>query len=821
MVKLDLSKMKHVKSDDKTTTLQHPAGHMITLAHKALSPEARIQVQALAKGGKPCYDEGGKVPAPTSQTDSTQSSPKTEHVTPSNVNGPSSASDAWNRVMSGITSSSNYADGGRVKAAFGVDTSGGKVPVPGPAREETPNPYDKTEVSRGTQTGETHSVGEAIHNALSNWWDAQKKAEGGEIKEQNPKLEQSEQIPQKSPGNTLNYHQLRKEYREKSKTMASAPQKRKMYADHEDEVGQNDTAPEMQDIGGVGKAADHYREAARLAEKAGDAAQGSSAPSSLMLKPGMPGADETRSESTPAPKPHIKHAANPIAAKPSDELSLDQADDNESGEEPDHSGSDTVPAASDTVSDQGDEALDTDETVPQGEESVPMAGAAPSGSQPAANGQTTTPAANGAQQPAANPNAQQYPAQQAQPMDYGGYANDVRNKMIKEDQAFQHDLNNGHITPETYHDLFAKKDTLGKISSLFGLMVSGIGSGLSHQPNMVMQMMDREIQNDLDAQKTSKSNAYNLHSLNQQRLAQESQIALAQKQGTLTQAQAETLRKDAAIKGNTLDQIMARRLALHKLAVEVDKLPEGKEKADKQAVLTLLTQQTNNENFNLLDQAAQQSATLHYGNTPSQTPNPEADFRNKVKSLRNSGNEARAADLEAHHIPGMPGQTTVAMTPEALKKLQGHELLDNKVNDVLDFAKKYATFKGNVSPSVIKEGAAKANELVAFYNGTVDNLGMTKGRLDWLENQIKSNPQSIAQQVLGNNATLNEIRKSNKQREQLFLTGTGGLGYTENGERSPAESKLDPKNQALVDWARKNPNDPRSTMVLKKLGIGQ
>ena len=755
MVKLDLSKMKHVKSDDKTTTLQHPAGHMITLAHKALSPEARIQVQALATGGP-------------------------------------------------------------VKCADGMDVgdSGSKVPVPAPDAASTAkkNMQQATSGAKKSEQGKS-AIPSGSPLATGDWshvW----KAEGGVIKhEERP----TQEIPaEKSSGGTLDYKQLRKEYKDKNRATYVMP-KRKMYAEG------NEVTQDAPDIGGVGKAADHYREAARLAEKAGDAAQGA-APSSLMLKPGMPGADESRAESAPAPKPHphMKHAAKPAAAKPSDELSLDQADDNEPSEEPDHSGSDTVPATSDTVSDQGDEALDTDETAPQSEDSVPMAGAAPSAPGPQPNAQAASPsAANGAQQPAVNPNAQQYPAQQAQPMDYSGYADDVRKKMIQEDQAFQHDLNNGHITPETYHDLFAKKDTLGKISSLFGLMVSGIGSGLSHQPNMVMQMMDREIQNDLDAQKTSKSNAYNLHSLNQQRLAQESQIALAQKQGTLTQAQAETLRKDAAIKGNTLDQIMARRLALHKLATEVDKMPDGTEKEQKQAVLTLLTQQTNNENFNLLDQAAQQSATLHYGNTPNQTPNPEADFRNKVKAFRNSGNEARANDLEAHHIPGMPGQTTVPITQPALDKLRAHELLDNKINDVLNFAKQHANIRGQLDPAIIKEGKAKAQELTTFYNQTVDNLGMTKGRLEWLEDQIKNKPQSLVQQLLGNNATLNEIRKSNKQREQLFLTGPGGLGYTESGTRSPAESKLDPKNQALVDWARKNPNDPRSSMVLKKLGIGQ
>lgn len=73
--------------------------------------------------------------------------------------------------------------------------------------------------------------------------------------------------------------------------------------------------------------------------------------------------------------------------------------------------------------------------------------------------------------------------------------------------AFQQDLANRHIAPETYKSLFAKKDTLGKIGTIFGLLVSGAGAGLTHSPNAVLEMMNKEIDRDLDAQKNSKANA--------------------------------------------------------------------------------------------------------------------------------------------------------------------------------------------------------------------------------------------------------------------------------------------------------------------------
>ena len=47
-IKIDMKQFKHVKSDDKSTTLQHKDGHSIILAHKALSPENQAQLKALA-----------------------------------------------------------------------------------------------------------------------------------------------------------------------------------------------------------------------------------------------------------------------------------------------------------------------------------------------------------------------------------------------------------------------------------------------------------------------------------------------------------------------------------------------------------------------------------------------------------------------------------------------------------------------------------------------------------------------------------------------------------------------------------------------------
>lgn len=106
------------------------------------------------------------------------------------------------------------------------------------------------------------------------------------------------------------------------------------------------------------------------------------------------------------------------------------------------------------------------------------------------------------------------------------------------------DMANGKITPQTYESMFSKKDTLPKIGTIFGLLLSGAGSGLSHQPNALLEMMNKQIQNDLEAQKQNVGNAQNFlnmsynHELQQ---AQQRRMAI-ENQGTqagigLTKAQ--------------------------------------------------------------------------------------------------------------------------------------------------------------------------------------------------------------------------------------------------------------------------------------------
>lgn len=85
-------------------------------------------------------------------------------------------------------------------------------------------------------------------------------------------------------------------------------------------------------------------------------------------------------------------------------------------------------------------------------------------------------------------------------------------QLLQDNMQFGDEAKSGAIHPKSYHDLYADKGTLGKIGTIFGLMLSGAGSGLTHQPNALLGMMDKEIERDFEAQKAKKANQLSWYS---------------------------------------------------------------------------------------------------------------------------------------------------------------------------------------------------------------------------------------------------------------------------------------------------------------------
>lgn len=146
----------------------------------------------------------------------------------------------------------------------------------------------------------------------------------------------------------------------------------------------------------------------------------------------------------------------------------------------------------------------TQENIPSAEDipqSAPETPAAPIVPQPTGGMQLPPAAVQGAELPPAG--AQQVTQPVVSP------AEDYANKKTLENMQFGDDIHKGLVEPKTYQSLYNDKSWPGKIGTLFGMLVSGAGSGLAHQPNAVLSMMDAQIQRDMEAQKQNQSNRLN------------------------------------------------------------------------------------------------------------------------------------------------------------------------------------------------------------------------------------------------------------------------------------------------------------------------
>lgn len=263
------------------------------------------------------------------------------------------------------------------------------------------------------------------------------------------------------------------------------------------------------------------------------------------------------------------------------------------------------------------------------------------------------------------------PAQiQDHSQDVVGDPNQTKQQMLSEDQAWQQDLMNGHIKPETYHDLFAKKDTLGKIGTLFGLMVSGGGAGLTHQPNAVLQMMNNEIKNDLDAQVQSKTNAYNFLRLNQAERLHQGQLAKMVQEGKLSEAEAKAATTRAGVEAYGMAQMQMNRAALHKLVVDTNKLPVGSpQRAQAMATLSGLYGVINDSSLNIADRAAVASAYANSGiqTTPQKGESP-IDY-NKMNQLEVASQRKIPGAPTEHDLSEMTKEATMLEENQATRKM--------------------------------------------------------------------------------------------------------------------------------------------------------
>lgn len=360
---------------------------------------------------------------------------------------------------------------------------------------------------------------------------------------------------------------------------------------------------------------------------------------------------------------------------------------------------------------------------------------------------------------------------------------DFKAEQTGENQKLQSDLDNGHITPQTYSSLFAKKDTLGKISTIFGLLLSGVGSGLTHQPNALLGMMDKEIDRDLEAQKKNQENGFNLLSLSKKQLVDNANVAHI---NTETQAGKQ---KIADIAQNDAKQ-KALQFAFHQQQQNVAKMPEGPQKQKAQALLGTVYN-TVKEHINSLEDINAGIAAQGQGGGDGDDPSTlvatkvpqhlQAKVFDEIKAAQNTKKNGQLA-LDAFDRAVNDTQlfkTAGIRTPGSVSAL--HEALGPTFQDIEGTVRQAAmdnTFK-NITPNEYDDATRTAEKRKAL-------IGYLTGK------------------------TAAPIAKG-------FGIDLGKYGSTNWQPSEPAKEKASDggSNAEAIAWANANPKDPRSKTILE------
>lgn len=464
-------------------------------------------------------------------------------------------------------------------------------------------------------------------------------------------------------------------------------------------------------------------------------------------------------------------------------------------------GTDTIDQALNAQDELKQQALDQYDT--QQAEQAPATPPQSIAPQPAAPQEARQPAASPApvaEQPLPAPSLQQMVAQkrpeQVREEAKQKYIADHASDMGIQDAKWGQDLENGHVDAKTYSQLFAEKSTLGKIGTIFGLMLEGIGSGMTHQPSQALQMMNNVVQQDLEAQKTSKGNAQNYMTLSYQHELQKAQkgLAEAQTQGVDAETALKNAQLEAFYRANGGARNKSSIAALQSLQDQVNKFPNGPDKLKAQQLLDGIKKAN-----------AQQILQTNHKIATQMADDPEGAFNARQKMLLSTGmvglpGGSEIAQNEASkHVPHV-GDASIPVPDHVRTELVAHKKLQDAAKDLFNFTQKHTTLvPGTPNYNVGEEKAEVLRQMIR--EGMLGTV-FRESEKPLLEKFVPKNPGGFLK-VIQSQPKLKTLLESNEAQGNA-LKEAYGLPV-EHGKKhsSPEMKKQINKKTGEVRWVPK------------------
>lgn len=311
------------------------------------------------------------------------------------------------------------------------------------------------------------------------------------------------------------------------------------------------------------------------------------------------------------------------------------------------------------------------------------------------------------------------------------------------------------------------KSTGSKVASIFGMLLSGIGAGLSGQKNFAIEALDRAVDKDIDAQKNDQSKSLNAWKMNRESTASDIEATLK------TQDQAYTALK-------------------YKLAQAQNQFmgPQALDRA-KQAN-ALIDQKIAENHFKM--------ALINP--TQESMGGGEQGYTQHLRGLQIVAPELYK-DAESKYIPNV-GVARVPLTAENRTELTAYDALGKNIDKAIDFQKNVAGNMGTWTP----ENRSQAQALQSQLNVSLGELYNLKRLNDHEYKNYGAQIGDIGSINTGGVVTkLQALKDQLGDRKRSLVTNLGVTPF----KKAPAD-------QNAIAWANANPG-PKADQILSINGL--
>jgi len=338
------------------------------------------------------------------------------------------------------------------------------------------------------------------------------------------------------------------------------------------------------------------------------------------------------------------------------------------------------------------------------------------------------------------------------------------NEYKANDQRFMDAIEKGHVDPNRY---IQNMSTGSKIASSLGLILGGIGSAITGQPNIASQQLQNAINQDIEAQKNDQSKNMNLWKMNMEAYGNRHAADLATQNQLLTIAEVKAKQAMATVPSAQAQAALS------------------------QTIGQLEIQKSNN---------AWMQSRLTGG-----APGTEKQHQGEIQAMKML-NPAYGKDMEEKYIPGV-GVAQIKPSEKQKEDFISYKNLQDNLSKATHFQAVKAGIGTLPGTALNAEAQNIRNSMIVELNKIYGLNRLNEHEYNNFTSQVPDVGSFFQERSL---SKLENLRQQLQTHESNLRKGLGIVPFQKAAN-----------DQQAMEWAQMNPNDPRAMAILSGTRSGQ